>query len=255
MKDLKEFENQYKKINKSNNDDKYCTFAWNLVGWVDEVWHERPVPFMDYHYSIMIDKETNPAFKYRLWWLFHRHGDNAFELLLSKLENGKNVEYHGDIISCLGRDIIEGIGRYGKYKKRTLEYAIKLTNNCDNWIRENAIIVLGWLGSSKEIGLLGNLLLNDTNAKCRAWSATSFMHIYFNCKKNKLMVDKSLHYFKQAISQETDYYALGCMIDVVKELTGKKFDLPQYAIENIDTKRIDNAKLKVERFFKKLYNE
>jgi hypothetical protein len=59
---------------------------------------------------------------------------------------------------------------------------------------------------------------------------------------------------KQAISQESDYYALGTMIEVVGELTGKKFGLPQYAVENVDKEKIDNAKRKVERFFKKLYD-
>ncbi|MDR0466083.1 MAG: hypothetical protein LBH94_01860, partial [Deltaproteobacteria bacterium] len=65
----------------------------------------------------------------------------------------------------------------------------------------------------------------------------------------------ALPYLKQAISQEKDYFALGCMIDVVKTLTGKNFNLPQYAIDSVDKEKIDNAKLKVERFFKKLYGE
>jgi len=64
-----------------------------------------------------------------------------------------------------------------------------------------------------------------------------------------------LPYLKQAISQETDYFTLGTIIEVVKELTGKKFGLPQYAIDNVDKEKILEAKQKVERFFKKLYKE
>ena len=136
-------------------------------------------------------------------------------------------------------------------KERTLEYARKFADAADDFLRDRAIIVLGWIGGEEDIPLLGKHLLNDTNAKCRTWSATSFMQMYFRIKSQSL-VDKALPLLKQAISQETDYFALGCMIDVVKELTGKTFGLPQYAIDNVDKEKIDDAKLKVERFFKKL---
>ena len=135
-----------------------------------------------------------------------------------------------------------------------MEYVRKFANTDDNLLREAAIIVLGWIGNEKDIPLLGEHLLNDTNTKCRAWSATTFMQMYFR-RKSQSLVDKSLPYLKQAISQETDYFVFASMIDVVKELTGRKFDLPQHAIDNIDKERIDNAKLKVERFFKKLYKK
>lgn len=45
------------------------------------------------------------------------------------------------------------------------------------------------------------------------------------------------------------------MINVVAQLSGKKFGLPKYAIENIDEEKIDNAKVKAERYLKKLYGE
>ena len=135
-----------------------------------------------------------------------------------------------------------------------MEYARKFADYDSDNLREKAIIVLGWIGGIEDIPLLGGHLLNDTNAKCRTWSATSFMQMYFR-RKSKSLVEKALPILKQAISQETDYFALGCIIDVVRELTGKKFDLPQNAIDNIDTARIEAAKQKAERFFKKLYKE
>jgi hypothetical protein len=47
-------------------------------------------------------------------------------------------------------------------------FAKPLTNNPNENTRENAIIVLGWLGGNREIDLLGEKLLNDTYNKCRA---------------------------------------------------------------------------------------
>ena len=160
-------------------------------------------------------------------------------------------------------------------EERVLEFARKSINADSSNLRKNAITILGWTGELQDISLIGERLLNDTNATCRAEAVNFFMDIKSQSSFDKLIqeieefddsiklptfssqpfIDKALPFLKQAISQETDYFILGCMIDAVKEMTGKKFDLPQYAINNIDTERIDKAKLKVERFFKKLYKE
>jgi len=198
----------------------------------------------------MTDKSINEKFRFNLWHRFDEHREKGAELLLSKLDNNEDVEFYPEIIFCLGR-----LADNPKIEKeRTLEYARKFANADSDFLRDRSIIVLGWIGDIQDIPLLGEHLLNDTNTKCRTWSATSFMQMYFR-KKSQSVVDKALPFLKQAISQETDYFALGCMIDVVKELTGKKFDLPQYAIDNVDKEKIDNAKLKVEQYFKKLYKE
>jgi len=214
------------------------------------VWSIMRSPFVEYHYSLITDKETSEDFYQHLWLRFEEHREKGAEFLLSKLDNNEDVGFHASIIFCLGKLA----DKYKIEKERTLEYARKFAHSNDDLLRETAIIVLGWIGNEQDIPLLGENLLNDTNAKCRTWSATSFMQMNFRLK-SKSLVDKALLYLKQAISQETDYFALGSMIDVVKELTGKEFDLAQYAINNIDKERIDNAKLKVEQFFKKLYNE
>jgi hypothetical protein len=237
MKDLKEFENWYKIA--QNDEDEQMEFVWELM----------KSPYIEYHYSLIVNKNTSEEFRSDLWSRFDEHGEKGAEFLLSKLDNSKDTDFHPDIIFYLGKLADNKIE-----KDRTLEYARKFADYDSDILREKSIIVLGWIGGIEDIPLLGEHLLNDTNAKCRTWSATSFMQMYFR-KKSKSLVDKVLPILKRAISQETDYFALGCMIDVVKELTGKKFDLPRNAIDNIDTERIEAAKLKVERFFKKLYKE
>ncbi|MDR1760903.1 MAG: HEAT repeat domain-containing protein [Bacteroidales bacterium] len=237
MKDLQEFENWYKIAQK--NEDEQLEFVWAIM----------KSPYTEYHYSLIINKSTSEKFRSNLWSRFDEHREKAAELLLSKLDNNEDTEFHPDIIFYLGKLADKKIE-----KEQTLEYVRKFANDDNENLREKAIIVLGWIGSIQDIPLLGEHLLNDSNAKCRTWSASSFMQMYFR-KKSQSLVDKALYYLKQAVSQETNYFALGSMINVVKELTKKKFDLPQHAIDNIDKERIDKAKLKVERFFKKLYNE
>jgi hypothetical protein len=239
MKEIKEFENWYKIAQK--DEDEQLKFVWEIM----------KSPYTEYYYSLITNKNTSEKFRQKLWSRFDEQREKGAELLLSKLDNNEDVAFHAGIIFCLGKFA----DRPNKIEKeRTLEYARNFANIDDDLLRETAIIVLGWIGGIQDISLLGEHLLNDKNAKCRTWSATSFMQMNFRLTSQSL-VDKALPYLRQAISQETDYFALGSMIKVVKELTGKKFDLPQYAIDNIDKERIDNAKLKVERFFKKLYNE
>lgn len=45
------------------------------------------------------------------------------------------------------------------------------------------------------------------------------------------------------------------MIETVQELTKKRLGLTQKDIDNVNKEKIDNAKLKTERFFEKLYND
>ena len=237
MKDLQEFENWLEVARK--NESEQLEFVWELM----------KSPFVKYHYYLCTDESLDKEFRHFLWSRFDEHREEGAELLLSKLDNNEDTDLHPEIIFYLGKLADRNIE-----KERTLEYARKFANADNDYLREKAILVLGWIGGVKDIPLFGNRLLNDSNAKCRTWSATSFMQMYFR-RKSKSLVEKALPYLKQAISQETDYYALGCMIDVVKELTGKNFGLPQYAIENVDKEKIDVAKAKVERFFEKLYRE
>ncbi len=236
MTDLKQFEEWYKAARK--DDGKQLEFVWEIMN----------SPYTEYYYSLIVSKDTSDGFRSKLWSRFDEQREKGAELLLSKLDNNEDTAYHPDIMFCLG-----GIADEHKIEKeRILAYARKFADAADESLREKAIIVLGWIGGIQDVPLLGRHLLGDTNAKCRTWSASSFMQMYFR-RKSQSLVDKALPLLKQAISQETDYFALGCMIDVVKELTGKNFGLPRYAIDNADAEKIDAAKAKVERFFKKLY--
>lgn len=234
MKTLKEFEEWHKTA--QNNEDEQLPFVWEIM----------KSPYTEYHYSLITDKGTGDEFRRSLWSRFDEHRKDGAKLLLSKLDNNEDTDFHPDIIFYLGK-----IADKQKIEKeRTLAYIRKFAGAENNYLRDRAIIVLGWIGEIKDIPLLGEHLLNDANAKCRAWSATSFMQMYFR-SKSKSLVEKALPYLKQAITQETDYFALGCMIEVVSALTGKKFGLPQYAIDNADKEKIDAAKAKAERFLNK----
>ena len=239
MNDLKEFRMWLEKAR--NDKDEQLPFVWKIM----------KSSHVEYHYSLLKDKTLDNKFRQSLSSRFDEHHEAGQALLLSKLDNNEDADFHGDIIFMLGK---LNARRNRPDKDKVIDYARKFAFSSVTYTRHRAIIVLGWIGITKDIPLLADRLLNDPNEKCRTWAATSFMQMYFRNKSEKY-VAKVLPYLKQSIGQEKDYFALGCMINVVKELTGKKFGLSQYAIDNVDKEKIDNAKLKVERFLKKLNNK
>ena len=239
MKELRDFEKWLEKAKRDK--DEHLPFVWEIM----------KSPYIEYHYSLMKDQNLSSMFRSDLSSRFDEHGETGETLLLSKLENNEDVDFHAEIIYILGKmNDRKETGR----KDKVIDYARKLALSVDTYTRNRAIIVIGWIGTMKDIPLLADRLLNDPNEKCRTWAATSFMQMWFRNKSKKL-VEKALPFLRQAIENEKDYFALGCMINVVKELTNKNFALPQYAIDNVDEEKIANAKLKVERYFKKLYND
>jgi hypothetical protein len=197
MMEIKDFEQWFKKINKKYDEDNALEFIWELM----------ETPFTEYHYSLIINENTNNEFKNELWNRFNEHED-VETFLIKKLENNEDTEYHGNIIFNLG-EIVDR--KNGKQKEKVLECVYKLINSPNNNTRENAIIVLGWIGSKQDIELLGEKLLNDTYNKCRAWSASAFMQIWFR-KKNKTFVERALLYLYKAIRKENDYFVIGSII-------------------------------------------
>jgi hypothetical protein len=236
MKKIADFDKCYKKLNKSNDEDCYLEFVWELM----------ETPYTEYHYSLITNKNTNKQFVDMLWSRFDEHTD-AEIFLLNRLEKNIDQEFHGDILFCLGK-IIDL--RHGKQKTKVMEYVKENVNNPNENIRENAIIVLGWLGGNKEIELLGNILLNDTNNKCRAWAASSFMQISF---RKKLNIEKVLPYLYKSIQKEEDYFVIANIINALQEITKRRFGLNKKDMNINNIEAIEQSKNKVLKYFKKIY--
>jgi hypothetical protein len=238
--EINEFETWYKKIYETENKTEYLNFVWKLM----------KTPYTEYHYSLILNKNTNKSFKDILGSRFDEHKD-AELFLLNKLKNNEDEQYISDIIFYLGKVA----SRKGKQKEEVYEYLKKYIYSIDDKVREKSIIVLGWLGSIKDFEILGKILLEDKNNKCRAWSATAFMQIGYG-QKDTAFMEQSLPYLYEALKQEKDYFVIACIVETVQELTKKKFGLSQKdsePIENIE--KINMAKEKVEKYFKKLYKE
>lgn len=79
------------------------------------------------------------------------------------------------------------------------------------------------------------------------------MQMYFRREQqgdaNKAFAFPVLH---KAILAEIDYFALGCMVIAVGELSGKSFRLSHVAVKNTDVDKIEKAKKSAIRFLSKI---
>jgi hypothetical protein len=241
--DIREFEKWYNKINKKSSSGKgtieYFEFATAL----------SQTSFVEYHYSLIINKKTNEEFRNYLWAKFEDHKE-AEMFLLKKLETNEDKGFQGKILFRLGVIIDR---RNGKQKEKVLEYVHKLINSSDDNIRENAIIVLGWLGGINDIALLGEKLLNDPYTKCRAWSASSFMQIWFRREEDNIFAENVLPYLYKALQMEKNYFVISTVIETIQELVKKKFGITKMALNDLDKEKIDICANKIIKYFEKVY--
>lgn len=233
MKNLDEFKN-WLNLLKGEQDPDYLPFVWELMN----------SPYVEYHYSLLKDKELDKEFRFDLQNRFDEHKQAAQSLLLSKLESNEDTELFGDIITMLGtlndrENLID--------RSKVIYYARKLSQSTDDYIREKSIIVLGWIGSEKEFNLLADILLNDQNSKCRAWAASSFMQLSF--RHDDINFQLPLTYLYEAINQERDIFTLGVIIEAIQVLTKKRFGLSKKAIDALDQDKIISAKNKILKFY------
>ena len=103
------------------------------------------------------------------------------------------------------------------------------------------------MGSSKEIEVLIKQMHSDSDALCRAWSATSLMQMSFHRVNKAVLQEGTKAAFAGAISEEKDAYACGLILESAQSIFEKKW-ITTSAIENIELEKIEKAKKSALRF-------
>lgn len=233
MKTLSEYKNWLKNIVEKNLEDEQLEFVWSIM----------KSPYVEYHYDLLKDTNLDAGFRGDLAFRFNEHGEEAEDFLIQKLDNNEDVAFQADIIFLLGK-------LNKKHKAKILDYARKFTESEDDHKRDRAIIVLGWIGTIKDTEILKQHLLQDKNSTCRAWSASSYMQMWFRNENEKLK-SKAFEVYKTALAKETDYFVLSVILSAIREMGKTKLGISQTALDELDTEKIDLAKSKAVRFLEK----
>ena len=183
---------------------------------------------------------------------FDQHGQAGIDYLLETL-NQEEVESQRVLIVYLLAKILSKVRHrdfYASSCKQVLPILISLLPSSEASNRRKLIIALGWIGSIGEIEILGQHLLTDQDALCRAWSASSLMQLSFHQVKKEILMEKTKDLFCEAITEEKDLQACALMIEAAQVLFGKRW-IPRSAVEKLEIEKIEKARKSAIRFLKK----
>ena len=183
---------------------------------------------------------------------FDQHGQEGIAYLLEILDQ-EEAESQRVLIVYLLAKILSKVRHRDFYEsscKQVLPVLISLLPSSEASNRRKLIIALGWIGSISEIEILGQHLLTDQDALCRAWSASSLMQLSFHQVEKEVLMEKMKDLFGEAITEEKDLQACALMIEAAQVLFGKKW-IPTSAVEKLEIEKIEKARKSAIRFLKK----
>ena len=204
-----------------------------------------------YHYEL-ICKDWKEDKKLNIESSFDRHGNEGIEFLfeqLSKSEDEKIKIFTAFLIA----EVLSKLKHrefYSSFCNQLIPILISLLKTNDNILRRKVIVAFGWVGTSKEINILTQQMFNESDALCRAWSATSLMQMSFHRVDKEIICKKTKTIFAKVIESEKDLYACGIMIEAAQILFDKKW-ISSSAVENIELEKIEKARKTAVRFLSK----
>ena len=183
---------------------------------------------------------------------FDQHGQEGIAYLLEILDQEEAESQRVLIVYLLAKILSKVRHRdfYASSCKQVLPVLISLLPSSEASNRRKLIIALGWIGSISEIEILGQHLLTDQDALCRAWSASSLMQLSFHQVEKEVLMEKMKDLFGEAITEEKDLQACALMIEAAQVLFGKRW-IPTSAVENLEVEKIEKARKSAIRFLKK----
>ena len=203
------------------------------------------------HYEL-ICKDWKEDKKLNIESSFDRHGSEGIEFLfeqLSKSEDEKIKIFTAFLIA----EVLSKLKHrefYSSFCNQLIPILISLIKTNDNILRRKVIVAFGWVGTSKEINILTQQMFNESDALCRAWSATSLMQMSFHRVDKEIICKKTKTIFAKVIESEKDLYACGIIIEAAQILFAKKW-ISSSAVENIELEKIEKARKTAVRFLSK----
>ena len=201
----------------------------------------------------------------RLESSFDRHGEEGIRFLLERLrqmeitdalleEQEASEELREAVFTAylLAEILSQGRHRsyYPSYCEELLPFLLRLLETKEDFLREKCLIALGWIAGEREIPFLTRKMLEDRDALCRAWAASSLMQMSFHRVNGVVLQEETKFDFAKAIQEEKDLQASGIIIEAAQTLFSKKW-LSASALDAEDEVQIEKARRSAVRFLTK----
>ena len=201
----------------------------------------------------------------RLESSFDRHGEEGLRFLLERLRQTEitdallqreeaSEDFREAVFTAylLAEILSQGRHRdyFSSYCEELLPFLLRFSETEEDFLREKCLIALGWVAGEREIPFLTGKMLEDRDAFCRAWAASSLMQMSFHRVNGVILQEETKKDFAKAIEEEKDLQASGIMIEAAQTLFSKKW-LSASALEAEDEAQIEKARRSAVRFLMK----
>ena len=201
----------------------------------------------------------------RLESSFDRHGEEGLRFLLGRIgqveisdtllqreEASEELREAVFTAYLLAEILSQGRHReyFSSYCEELLPFLLRFSETKEDFLREKCLIALGWVAGEREIPFLTGKMLEDRDALCRAWAASSLMQMSFHRVSGLILQEKTKKDFAKAIQEEQNLQASGIMIEAAQTLFSKKW-LSASALEAKDEMQIEKARRSAVRFLMK----
>ena len=253
--ETEDFEQTYEALEKENfPDGKRIRFIAELGASSDIEGHFR-----------LICRTWKEEKNLRLESSFDRHGEEGLRFLLGRLSQAKisdaslKEQQASDKLReavftayLLAEILSQGRHRayFPSYCEKLIPFLLRFIETEDDFLREKCLIALGWVAGEREIPFLTRKMLEDRDALCRAWAASSLMQMSFHRVNGAILQEETKKDFAKAIEEEKDLQASGIMIEAAQTLFSKKW-LSASALEAEDEAQIEKARRSALRFLLK----
>lgn len=252
--ETEDFEQTYEALEKENfPDGKRIRFIAELGASSDIEGHFR-----------LICRTWKEEKNLRLESSFNRHGEGLrfllerlkkteiSDALLQREEASEELREAVFTAYLLAEILSQGRHReyFSSYCEEHLPFLLRFIETKDDFLREKCLIALGWVAGEREIPFLTRKMLEDRDALCRAWAASSLMQMSFHRVNRVILQEETKSDFAKAIEKEKDLQASGIMIEAAQTLFSKKW-LSASALEVEDEMQIEKARRSAVRFLMK----
>ena len=201
----------------------------------------------------------------RLESSFDRHGEEGIRFLLGRLRQTEitdallqreeaSEDFREAVFTAylLAEILSQGRHRayFSSYCEELLPFLLRFSETEEDFLREKCLIALGWVAGEREIPFLTGKMLEDRDAFCRAWAASSLMQMSFHRVNGVILQEKTKEDFAKAIQEEQNLQASGIMIEAAQTLFSKKW-LSASVLEAEDEVQIEKARRSAVRFLMK----
>jgi len=208
------------------------------MGFVKILLSDDSSEIINYHYDLLKQRDYKDLY-YDIRAAFEKRPE-AEKFLITKLSTEKDPIALGDILHLLG--IIRSL------YAASLAREFGKSNN--DFQREVALYVLGWVGDQADIEILNMHLLNEKSSRLRRTAASAHRQIFWRLPKLDLQLLSSL---KQGFEKEEDDEVMTRIIIMIESIAVKKLGLREdkqdpYIIHG----DVQKAKVKTAKFLAEL---